>query len=301
MTIGSGEVCTFHVGGMGDASNPQAVARWEFLVTDRPRKRVDPDDPLRRQPFAQIADAEGNAEAGDVMLSWEAWELVNDVMDVVPSGVNYKMVNLLDTASEAYTAERTDFSHLPITIRARVPQLLRMHVLDNVRQRIEAGHQDFVNEVRICTVVFMGFPTLNTPMPVGSNEDGSPRAEGEGSEVEMVQNAMDVVLRKMQQYDGSITQFRCDEKGFLMICAFGLPGRTHEDDPKRAVQAALAVRAGMLAHGQEARIGLTTGQLFCACVGTKRRAEYTVFGDAINLRWGAPSPEPNGSREAGFV
>ncbi len=36
-------------------------------------------------------------------------------------------------------------------------------------------------------------------------------------------------------------QFRCDEKGFLAICAFGLPGRTHEDGPARGIQAALAI------------------------------------------------------------
>jgi hypothetical protein len=36
-------------------------------------------------------------------------------------------------------------------------------------------------------------------------------------------------------------QFRCDEKGFLAICAFGLPGRSHEDGPARGIQAALAI------------------------------------------------------------
>lgn len=29
--------------------------------------------------------------------------------------------------------------------------------------------------------------------------------------------------------------------------------------------------------------GITTGQLLCACVGSKARLEYTVYGDAINL------------------
>lgn len=36
-------------------------------------------------------------------------------------------------------------------------------------------------------------------------------------------------------------QFRCDEKGFLAICAFGLPGRSHEDGPARGIQVALAI------------------------------------------------------------
>lgn len=34
---------------------------------------------------------------------------------------------------------------------------------------------------------------------------------------------------------------------------------------------------------QETVAGITTGQLLCACVGSKLRSEYTVYGDAINL------------------
>lgn len=30
-------------------------------------------------------------------------------------------------------------------------------------------------------------------------------------------------------------------------------------------------------------MGVTTGQLLCACVGSDVRSEYTVYGDAINL------------------
>ena len=36
-------------------------------------------------------------------------------------------------------------------------------------------------------------------------------------------------------------------------------------------------------HLQEAVVGVTTGQLLCACVGSPLRSEYTVYGDAINL------------------
>lgn len=34
---------------------------------------------------------------------------------------------------------------------------------------------------------------------------------------------------------------------------------------------------------QDVVAGVTTGQLLCACVGSKARLEYTVYGDAINL------------------
>jgi class 3 adenylate cyclase len=71
--------------------------------------------------------------------------------------------------------------------------------------------------------------------------------------------------------------------GYLMICAFGLPGNLHEDDPKRAVQTALAIRENLKAQGQDSAMGVTTGKLLCTLVGGKKRCEYTVFGDTINL------------------
>ena len=43
-------------------------------------------------------------------------------------------------------------------------------------------------------------------------------------------------------------------------------------------------------RGGRACCGVTTGQLFCAMVGSQRRSEYTVFGNAINLRWAQTRP-----------
>ena len=53
-----------------------------------------------------------------------------------------------------------DFQDLPRYVQLRAVQILRMHVMGNVRQRIEAGHRDFVNEIRVCTCLFLGFPSL---------------------------------------------------------------------------------------------------------------------------------------------
>ena len=68
--------------------------------------------------------------------------------------------------------------------------------------------------------------------------------------VEGVQAAVMTVQKSICHYNGSLVQFRCDEKGFLSICAFGLPGRSHEDGPSRAVQAALTIATAMLKIGQ---------------------------------------------------
>jgi hypothetical protein len=143
----------------------------------------------------------------------------------------------------------------------------------NVRSRVESGHIDSVNEVRVCTVVFLGFPSLGTHKSGGAEE----------SLLSAVQSVVQAAQGRMHQDGGFFLQMRCDEKGYLALCAFGLPGRAHEDSPSRGVHAALAVISHLQRQGYAAVAGVTTGNLFCGVVGSSRRAEYTVFGDAINF------------------
>lgn len=52
------------------------------------------------------------------------------------------------------------FSKLSKSLQLKAAGYLQMHVMDNVRQRIEAGHKDFVDEIRVCTILFIGLPSL---------------------------------------------------------------------------------------------------------------------------------------------
>ena len=62
----------------------------------------------------------------------------------------------------------------PKALQRRIRHYYQMHVMDNVRQRIEAGHMDFVNEIRVCTILFLGFPTLKVvPKPASNAPDVS--------------------------------------------------------------------------------------------------------------------------------
>lgn len=72
-------------------------------------------------------------------------------------------------------------------------------------------------------------------------------------------------------------QFRCDEKGYLGICAFGLSGHSHEDNPSRGIQSALELQRLIQEGGHRVCVGVTTGRLLCTCVGARRiRSEFTV-------------------------
>ena len=55
---------------------------------------------------------------------------------------------------------RVDFSQMEPNIQRRTAGVLRMHVISSVRGHIEAGHLDFINEIRPLTCLFIGFPSL---------------------------------------------------------------------------------------------------------------------------------------------
>lgn len=71
----------------------------------------------------------------------------------------------------------------------------------------------------------------------------------------------------------AIPQFRCDEKGFLAICAFGLPGRSHEDGPARGIQAALAiVEAVKVGWREEASLTNRVAEMLAGWEGCRLQA-----------------------------
>ncbi len=97
----------------------------------------------------------------------------------------------------------------PLVTDVTGAQVLRMHLLDNLRQRIEAGHKDFLNELRACTVVFVGLPSLQEHRP-GATADGAAA----------VQAAVDVVQRRLVAAGGSFLQARL---GSLLLLSLHTP------------------------------------------------------------------------------
>lgn len=91
-----------------------------------------------------------------------------------------------------------------------------------------------------CKPLMQDSVLLQRPKAAPAEEGSVVNGEVQASEVAEVQAAVELVQKQMCIYDGSFLQFRCDEKGFLSICAFGLPGKTHEDSPSRAIQAGTA-------------------------------------------------------------
>ena len=109
--------------------------------------------------------------------------------------------------------------------------------------------------------------------------------------------------RILARYDGLVNKVDTYAIGHRIMALFGAL-RAHEDDPQRAVRAALEMNEALEGVNRETcailaaipdlptsfgpaplkqRIGLNTGFVFAGNVGSATRHEYSVMGDEVNL------------------
>lgn len=105
---------------------------------------------------------------------------------------------------------------------------------------------------------------------------------------QIVNEAFELMSQAVFHYEGTIAQLQGD----AMLAFFGAP-IAHEDDPERAVRAALEMlevigefgRQLKASQGVDFRIraGINTGPVVVGNVGNDLRYEYTALGDAMNV------------------
>ncbi len=103
---------------------------------------------------------------------------------------------------------------------------------------------------------------------------------------EIVSTAHQRISQMVYKYEGTIAQLLGDG----VLAFFGAPV-THEDDPLRAVHAALDIQQSIGEYAAELkgyidnfqlRIGLNTGTVVVGSVGSDLHMEYLAIGDAVN-------------------
>jgi class 3 adenylate cyclase/tetratricopeptide (TPR) repeat protein len=242
--IGAGKVSAAHLGGVR--------GRWEFVVGG--------------PAVTQACGAEQLGRPGDVVLAAEAFDRVRDLCagEPVPvgsggsPGLRVTMVQPLAAATPLVNAAAAQVAGAA----------LRGYVPGAILARLDAGQSAWLSELRHLSVLFLRLPELDDITPG------------------MLRQANDLV-REVQEalyeYEGSVNKLGVDDKGTTMVAAFGLPPVAHEDDPVRAVRAALGIRAQLDRRGVRSAIGIATGRAFCGSVGSSLRREYTMIGGVVNL------------------
>ncbi len=237
--LGAGDVFAASVGGV--------LGRWEFVVAG--------------DPLAQISAAERQAQPGQVVLSPQAWELVEErcLGTQLPEG-GWLLEGLSDSLPlrPLFSASPTPGSE--VALRGYVPGA----ILD----RLDADQTGWLAELRRVTVLFINVIGIDY---------GAPDA------LAQVQEVMRALQKVLYHYEGSVNQFVVDDKGTTLVAAMGLPPLTHEDDAVRGVQAALGMHSELERLGLRSSVGVTTGQVFCGGRGNETRREYAMIGDTVNM------------------
>ena len=92
--------------------------------------------------------------------------------------------------------------------------------------------------------------------------------------------------------------------GDAVMVLFGAPV-AHEDDPRRACEAALAIHDALALYNRDVerrigrslaiRVGINTGRVYAGTIGAAGNRAYTVMGDAVNVASRLESACPVGS------
>ncbi len=85
------------------------------------------------------------------------------------------------------------------------------------------------------------------------------------------------VRMELERYGGTVEKFIGD----AVMALFGAP-TAHEDDPERAVRAALAIRDFALEEDLELRVGVTTGEALVSLDARPDAGEGMASGDVVN-------------------
>jgi class 3 adenylate cyclase len=248
VAIGSGMVYGYHVGGVD--------RKWEYLI----------DGPV----MSQVRSADGDAGAGEVALSKEAYELVKSIdmkKRILKTG-NVRLITYHGPQQEP-NFKRPWETLTDDTTRANLAKLLMQYAAEPVVEQVEAQLPTVAQHKLISTA----FCRL-----IGIDYDTD---EGEVAVMELgaITSQVQLVLRR---HGGTLTRVISDDKGTSMLLAF--------EDAHSAVEAAvdmhrsivsIPVAAGMQPF--KTAIGITTGNVWIGCVGGRIRSEYTMHGSHVNF------------------
>jgi adenylate cyclase len=130
---------------------------------------------------------------------------------------------------------------------------------------VAAPRQD---ETRLVTILF-----ADMSGSVATTHDLDPETA-----LERVSEALEIMSGAVAREGGRIDRYLGD--GILAL--FGVP-RAREDDPVRAIRAALEMRDEARARGFEITAGINTGDAYVGRVGSEIHKELTAMGPAVNL------------------
>lgn len=220
-------------------------------------------DVLAGATLSRVAAAEGLARPGDVLIDEAtARDLQASVGEARRAAdgecfwpLDPGWVGGSDIADTAASTESPDEAQL------------RRWVLPFVADREAAEHGLFATDLRPASALFMRF--------AGLDYDHDPQAP------QQLHGLVADAQRVVQRHGGVLLELTVGDKGSYLYASFGA-AQVHEDDPARAVRAALMLCERWGGDPWRAQIGLSSGTMRVGGYGGRTRQSFGAMGDDVN-------------------
>lgn len=200
------------------------------------------------------------------------------VLHEVKEGNFRRKVQVTSNDEIGYTGDTVNLMTTGLAERDFIKETFGKYVSRQVRDEILAGRIPLDGEIKMVTVLFADLRNF-TPLV-----EATPPKEV----VQIINGYFQQMSEAIRRHGGLVLQFIGDE----IEAVFGAP-LPLEDHPRKALEAALAMRARLvevnaqlsqrglapLRHG----IGIHTGDVVAANIGSPERLSYALVGDTVNL------------------
>jgi len=166
-----------------------------------------------------------------------------------------------------------------ISSEKRLKSTMSRYMDPSIADRLVASGAEILGGQNVeCTVMFSdvrGFTTLTEQL-------------GAQATVALLNEYFTLMVECIQHEEGMLDKFIGD----AIMAAFGIPVG-HDDDEDRAVRAAIAMIRALFAWNQQRTaegklpvdigVGLNTDTVVSGNIGSKKRMDFTIIGDGVNL------------------
>lgn len=228
-------------------------------------------DALAGATVARLAIAEHLAGSGEILLDQTTLTLLQIPAREWRSAESDERFFVLDpsfVSSEQFSIPGKPAANAPPV--QLDTNLLKSWILPVLYERESAGQGLFLTELRPTTALFVRF--------MGIDYDNDAQAK------EKLNTIISQAQRILERHGGTLLELTIGDKGSYLYASFGA-SHVHEDDARRAVRVALALR--QLFHDfaflDSIQFGLSSGTMRVGAYGGTTREQFGALGDDVNL------------------
>ncbi len=245
---------------------------WQYIVTG--------------EPFSHLHHLLEEGGNGDILVTEKVWKAINSSKNnsfqatttiKVGGATSYKLScsNVFGGIREGCIKRERLLEQVSSVVEY---DYLRAFAPRSVLHACEAEGSGWFSYIQRVTMVF-------TKVDVDRNMLlGTANSSCDGSSIllEKLQTIYSLMQEVVHDYGGTIKEFTVDDKGLILMCGMGVPPAIGDNQPEKACLVALKLVDVLQKRAScNAWVGISTGMVFTASVGTDRR-ELVMMGDAVN-------------------